>query len=56
MYVITTSLPHICEMDKRTQERNLHWKRRAQPIANVRLRGGNVTRTQMGGANIHVPL
>ena len=23
MYVITTSLPHICEMDKRTQERHL---------------------------------
>ena len=30
MYVITTLLPHICELDKRTQERPLRWKRRAR--------------------------
>ena len=59
MYVITTSLPQICELDKRTQERHLRWKRRARNIANVmrvNVRGENVRRTQMGGTNIHVPL
>ena len=59
MYVITTSLPHICELNKRTQERHLRWKRRGAHIANVMLlnvRGENVRRTQMGGTNIHVPL
>ena len=60
MYVITTSLPHICEMDKGTQERHLRWKRRVPHITNVMLSnlgGENVLRhAQMRGANIHVPL
>ena len=30
MYVITTSLPHICELDKRTLGRHLRWKCRAR--------------------------
>ena len=59
MYVITTSFPNICEMDKRTQERHLHRKGRVcthNQCDARNLRGENVRRTQMRGANIHVPL
>ena len=57
MYVITTSLPHICEMDKLL--RNVIYVRNIgrQHITNVmrvKLRGENVRRTQMRGTNIHV--
>ena len=59
MYVITTSLPHICEMDKVLRNVTYVGSVGRVHIANVmrvNLRGENVRRTQMRGADIHVPL